>query len=105
MAESTLDKIQGAKEIKDMILWSGMTQKEIMELEATMGRAADKNWHYNGKQYGELGPRWDIDREIATVKRGATDAGVHIWRHGYPEQKDYRPTVNQWQPDVSERGE
>ena len=98
MNETTLDKIQGAKTIEEMILWSGMTQREIMELEAAMSRAADKNWHYNGKQYGPLGTRWDIDSEIATVKRGATDAGVYLWRHGYPDQRDYRAPVNRWVP-------
>ena len=32
--ETTLEKIQGAKTVKDMILWAGLTQREIMELEA-----------------------------------------------------------------------
>ena len=100
--ETTLEKVQGAKGLELMFLWSGMTQKEIMTLEDTLHNAIDDN-RSMGEGPSDGPSRRDLDTELCQIRGQASDAGVHIWRHGYPEQKDYRAPVNHWQPDMSER--
>lgn len=72
MSETTLDKIQGARELTDMFRWTGMTQREIQKLEDFMGNAL------NDTRNRVTG----VSHDLAATRKAATNAGIALWRHG-----------------------
>lgn len=98
--ETTLDKIQGAKTVKEMVLWSGLTQREIMKLEDKLDNAIEALDHPAVTSTASRDLKW----ELQPIRGQVTDAGIHVWRHGPADlNRDPNPVFNQWQPDVSER--